>query len=131
MGAQRILVVDDEPSIAETVGWVLRDEGYAVAVARNGREALARVREQPPDLVITDLMMPIMDGWALCRALQEDPATSSIPVVITTALPHLIERGGAAFSAYLPKPFDLEALSEIVARVLTAADEAKGSTASA
>ena len=118
MVPRRILVVDDEPSIAETVGWVLRDEGYSVRFARNGREALDQVRSELPDLVITDIMMPIMDGWSLCRALHDDPATSAIPVVITTALPHLAERGGVPFSAYLAKPFDIDTLAETIARAL-------------
>jgi CheY-like chemotaxis protein len=121
---RRILVVDDEPSIAETVGWLLGDEGYAVAFARNGKEALERVAEARPDLVITDLMMPVMDGWALCRALRAAPETSAIPIVVTTALPHLIERGGGAYDAYLPKPFDLDALAQTVARALAAAETA-------
>ena len=115
-------MVDDEPSIAETVGWLLRDEGYAVAFARNGREALDRVAEARPDLVITDLMMPVMGGWALCRALQADPVTRSIPIVITTALPHLAERGEVPVAAYLPKPFELDAVVVTVARVLAEAD---------
>jgi CheY-like chemotaxis protein len=120
----RVLVVDDEPSIAETIGWVLRDAGYVVTVARNGREALDRARSERPDLVITDIMMPVMDGWALCRALEEDPATRGVPVIVMTALPHLAERGGATFSAYLPKPFELDALSETVERVIAGGEPA-------
>jgi CheY-like chemotaxis protein len=120
MAERRILVVDDEPSIAQTIGWVLRDEGYEVAFARNGREALERVAEARPDLVITDIMMPVMDGWALCRALREDPATRAIPVVLTTAVPSLIQRGGVEYSAYLAKPFDLDAVAQTVARALAA-----------
>lgn len=126
MAARRILVVDDEPSIAETVGWLLRDEGYAVSFARNGREALERVREAPPDLVITDIMMPVMDGWALCRALRDDPVTRAIPIVVTTAVPHLVERAGAPYNAYLAKPFDLETLAKTVARVLAGEDLTAG-----
>jgi CheY-like chemotaxis protein len=110
-----ILVVDDEPPIASFVVAVLAEEGYRTLLAPDGRQALLVAREQRPDFVLADLMMPHMDGAALCRALKADPATQTIPVALMSAA---VSRHGEAFGAdaLLPKPFELDDLLALVER---------------
>jgi DNA-binding response OmpR family regulator len=80
-----ILAVDDEPEILSLVEISLRLEGYRLATAINGREALEKTRELKPDLVVMDVLMPEMDGFNALRHLKEDPKTESIPVIMLTA----------------------------------------------
>jgi CheY-like chemotaxis protein len=80
----RVLVVDDEDLVRRVIATLLRRSGLEVIEARDGLDALEKVREIRPDLVLTDLNMPRCDGEALCRALSELPATASIPVVVMT-----------------------------------------------
>jgi len=77
----RILVVDDEPDERFLVGRALRRAGHEVAVASDGANALKAVQERPPDLVLTDIMMPVMDGVELIRRLRAEPATAAIPIL--------------------------------------------------
>src|SRR3990172_5183620 len=83
---RRVLVVDDEEINRKMLTIVLDKYGYASDTATNGLEALERTRECPPDLILLDIMMPVMDGFEACRRLKDDPATKHIPVVIVTAL---------------------------------------------
>src|SRR5688572_420968 len=103
MPPARILVVDDEPALRDVLTMVLEDEGYAVASAANGAEALAMVAHVRPAVVITDIMMPVLDGIALCQALTTDPATAHVPVVITSAGSNRPTIDGLRFAAFLPK----------------------------
>jgi two-component system alkaline phosphatase synthesis response regulator PhoP len=80
----RILVVDDERDIVELIRYNLASEGYAVLTAFNGEEALVQAAARP-DLVILDVMMPVMDGFETCRRMKADPATAGIPVIFLTA----------------------------------------------
>ncbi|MBK7863433.1 MAG: response regulator [Archangiaceae bacterium] len=82
-----VLIVDDDEDIREALGEVLADLGYAVVKARNGREALSLVRglPQPPQLILLDLMMPVMNGWQFLEAHGTDHEVASIPVVVMTA----------------------------------------------
>ncbi|MEA2641308.1 MAG: hypothetical protein QOF51_2702 [Chloroflexota bacterium] len=110
-----VLVVDDDPDIREAVGRALEAEGYAVATARNGAEALAIVERELPDLVLLDMRMPVMDGWAFARAVEE----RSLPLVICvmTAATDAQVRAREINAAYvLSKPFDLEELLAVVER---------------
>lgn len=84
--APRALIVDDEEPNRKVMAAILKSQGYAYATARNGREALDKVKESRPDLIFLDVMMPEMDGFEVCRRLKEDEATRSIPVVMVTAL---------------------------------------------
>ncbi len=108
-----ILVVEDEAPIREVLAEILRDEGYAVLVASNGAVALVVVAERRPDLVLTDAMMPGLDGLGLLRRLRADPRTAAIPVVVTSAAlrPGSADLDGAAF---LAKPYDLDDLLRAV-----------------
>src|SRR5919206_1695644 len=80
-----VLVVEDDFAIRETLRELLEDEGYRVAWAANGKEALARLHERAPRVILLDLMMPVMDGWEFRVAQQRDPALASIPVVVISA----------------------------------------------
>src|SRR4051794_19881721 len=80
----RILVVDDDRSLASLLHLLLSSEGHDVAMVHDGREALESIRRDPPDLVLTDLDMPGVDGHELCRRLREDPATRLLPIVMIT-----------------------------------------------
>jgi two-component system, chemotaxis family, chemotaxis protein CheY len=108
--APLILVVEDDPDILEAVSDVLLGEGYRVARARHGREALDRVAAEPPDLILLDLMMPVMDGLAFARALRADGRQPPIPVVVISADGNAEHAAGVGARAFLAKPFDLEAL---------------------
>ena len=82
---ERILVVDDLRTNAEMVAGLLRNLGYEIQIAHDGEEALAIVRERAPDIVITDIMMPRMDGYELCRRMRAMPATALLPVILVTS----------------------------------------------
>jgi CheY-like chemotaxis protein len=114
-----VLVVDDEWAIAEVLGDILGDEGHRVVMASNGQQALARIRDEIPDLVILDFMMPIMDGAATLRALKQDRATADIPVLLMSSLPLTTVRTRCeGFAGYIQKPFLLVEVSRKVAELL-------------
>jgi DNA-binding response OmpR family regulator len=110
VGVKRILVVDDEVSIAETLSIVFEDEGFACAVAGNGRIALDEARRERPDLVVLDLMMPVMDGRAMLQAMRADPSLRDVPVVVMSAAPALFAELPVLPQAFLQKPFDIDAM---------------------
>lgn len=113
----RILVVDDTPEIQELLQIHLETEGYQVLVAGNGQEALAAVAAEAPDLILLDVLMPVMDGYEVCRRLKADEETAFIPIVILTALQDLSHRlRGIELGAddFLTKPFNhLELLTRV------------------
>ena len=84
---KRVLIVDDEPDVRFMLRLILEEGGYEVDEAINGSSALERLRGDSPDLVITDLMMPVMDGNELIERLRSDPATGSIPIMSLTSNP--------------------------------------------
>ena len=112
-----LLVVEDEPSIADLLALVLQEAGCQVAVVGDGRVALRRLTEGRYDLVVSDVMLPFLDGAALARAMQADPALCAIPLVLMSA-GHVAAVGVAPHAAFLRKPFDLEELLAIVGRLL-------------
>jgi len=111
----RLLVVDDELSILEALQDVLSMEGYEVVTAYNGAEGLRCIGEQRPDLVLLDLMMPVMDGRELLRRVREDPALKGLPVIIMSA-GRIADEERQAASATLAKPFDLDHLLRTLAQ---------------
>ena len=108
-----VLVVDDDPDIQIMLQEVLRDEGYDVRLASNGREALEHVERERPDLIVLDLMMPVMDGRQFYQQFRaRQPAGyGRVPVLLVSAGYGLRETARELGSdGYLPKPFDLDAL---------------------
>lgn len=83
---KRILVVDDEPDFCSIVQGQLEKEGYEVDLAYNGVEGLEKIRSNPPDAIVLDVMMPEMDGYEVCKELKADKATAGIPVILLTAV---------------------------------------------
>jgi PAS domain S-box-containing protein len=121
----RVLVVDDEALIRSTLGDLFELEGYDCRVAANGREALRVLAEWGADLIVLDLMMPIMDGWAFRREQQIEPAVCDIPVVVISARQsHDSRDAELAPTAELTKPFELSALVDTVHYILTHEGEA-------
>jgi class 3 adenylate cyclase len=113
----RILVVDDQRANLEMLAGVLTARGYEVLTALDGESALQQVRQGAPDLVVSDILMPQMDGYELCRRLRSDPATTLLPVILVTSLDPLQERVNgieAGADDFLSKPVNWE---ELFARV--------------
>jgi len=109
----RVLVVDDDPSILDTVTSILTSEGFQVMAASGGKQALSLVHSWHPTLVLLDMRMPIMDGWAVARSMQE--SGSKVPIIVMTAAESAkrwADEIGAA--GHLAKPFGLDELLECV-----------------
>ncbi|MGZ4987461.1 MAG: response regulator [Limisphaerales bacterium] len=106
--SRTILVVDDEPDAVELVAYNLKQAGYNVVTAKDGAEALEKVRSTAPDLIVLDVMLPEMDGFALCRVFKGAPITAGIPIIMLTAKAAEIDRVlGLELGAddYVTKPF--------------------------
>jgi len=123
MKPKRILVVDDEPRVREMIEFRLRQYGFEVIQAANGREALAVASKEQPDLVLLDVMMPELDGFQVCSRLKQHEATQHIPVVMLTAKAEAKDvtrafNSGAA--DYVVKPYDPVVLQQKVVQSLAA-----------
>ena len=115
--ARRVLVVDDEPQVRATIREALALEGYDVSEASNGAEALALLPSVSPEVIVLDLWMPVMDGWAFRRA--QSVSHADIPVVVISALDLSSDRlQELRADAVIGKPFDLDVLYGAVAEVL-------------
>lgn len=116
-----ILVVDDEFGVADVLEAILTDEGFSVVTAANGRQALARIAEQQPDLMLLDYMMPVLDGAGVLHALAADRSADSLPVVVMSALP---EEAVAAvtrrYKAFLRKPFRIRSIMAAIEQAMPA-----------
>jgi len=120
--SKRLLVVDDEPNLLRAVAACLRGEGFDVVTARGGAEALVRVAETVPDLVVSDIRMPGMDGYQLARQLRASPRTALTPVVFLTAKDETadrIEGFRTGVDAYLTKPFEPDELVAVIRSILS------------
>lgn len=118
----RVLVVDDSPTIRKVVSYILDEEGYETVTAEDGEDALARLRQAPVDLVLTDFVMPKMNGYQLCRELRADAALRDIPVVLMSAKGdklhgHFVQQTGAVDA--ITKPFDPLALVAVIENTLS------------
>lgn len=120
--SKRLLIVDDEPNLLRAVAACLRGEGYEVDMARSGEEALVLVAQRLPDLIVSDIRMPRMDGYALARQLRSNPRTDLIPIIFLTAKDESSERIAGIRSgvdAYLTKPFEPDELIAVIVNILT------------
>lgn len=111
-----ILVVDDEYSIIEVLRDVLLDEGYDVITANNGMEGWACLEKKLPDLVLCDVMMPILDGRELCRRMTDHPRYHAIPLIFMTAVHKSFSQVECHYVATIAKPFDIDEVLNLVAR---------------
>jgi DNA-binding NarL/FixJ family response regulator len=117
----RLLVVDDEPNLLRAVAACLKAEDYEVSTARSGREALLQLAETVPDLVVSDIRMPGMDGYQLSRQLRGSPRTALVPIIFLTARDETadrIEGFRAGVDAYITKPFEPAELIAVVNGIL-------------
>lgn len=118
----RILIIEDEEGIRDTLTELLQLNGYEVRTASNGLEALLNIRYHRPEVIITDLMMPVMDGIEFLRKLKKDPNWNHVPVIMISAKSQPEDRLPALQSgadAYLIKPFEIKELATLVKEMLT------------
>jgi CheY-like chemotaxis protein len=113
-----VLVVDDELAIAEMLRAVLEGEGYCVVIASNGEAALASLATTRPDLVLCDVMMPVLDGGDFCRAVKSDPSYQAIPIVLMSAVGETSLRDDLHYDGFVEKPFDLEKILNLVDQLI-------------
>jgi DNA-binding response OmpR family regulator len=115
--ATSVLVVDDEPQVVWMLRFSLEAEGYRTLEARDGRAALEEIRRHRPDLVLLDVMMPVMDGWSVLEELQALPESERPRVVVVSARASLRDRAKAAelgADAFVAKPFNVEDLLDVL-----------------
>ena len=123
-----VLVVEDDKNISDLLQMYLEKEGYAVTTAADGGQGLAKFRSIQPDLVLLDLMMPIMDGWAVCKAIR---AESQVPVIMLTAKSETDDKVAGLKSGaddYITKPFEMKEVLARIEAVLRRSDRLSGET---
>ena len=121
-----VLIVEDDKNIAELLQMYLEKEGYAVTLATDGGQGLDKFRAINPDLVLLDVMMPVMDGWAVCRAIR---ATSQVPIIMLTAKSEVDDKVTGLKSGaddYITKPFEMKEVLARVEAVLRRSDRSAG-----
>lgn len=120
----RVLYIEDDPEMIDLVKLILSRKGYQVEGAHGGRNGLDAARQNPPDIILLDLMMPDMDGWDVFHQLKADEQTKEIPVIIVTAKAQAIDRvlglHIAKVDAYISKPFRPQELLDSIELILTA-----------
>jgi CheY-like chemotaxis protein len=130
MTAPRVLLVDDEFAGAEVLALILAGEGYHVTTVADGRQALARLDEAAPELVVTDFMMPGMNGAELVSTIREHPRYEHVPVLMISGAPEAaLRRYQAQYQAFLRKPFGLDLFLRTVRRLRGASEEESGHAA--
>jgi len=119
---KKILVIDDDIIIQETLRDILVELGYSVNIAGDGKSALSRLNQDKPDLIIMDIRLPDIDGVSLCREIRQVKETSKIPILVLTALSDVTTYHDAKlFGAldYIVKPFDLDVLRNKIEKILS------------
>jgi DNA-binding response OmpR family regulator len=119
---KRLLIVDDEPNLLRAVAACLRSEGYEVRTARGGKDALLSLAESVPDIVISDVRMPGMDGHALVHRMRSTPRTALVPVIFLTAKDQRedrVEGFRTGVDAYVTKPFEPDELLAVIASIFS------------
>ena len=119
---KRVLIIDDEENVLSLVSATLGyDQRFDISLARNGQEALESALHDVPDLVILDMLMPIMDGFQVCQALKNDPRTAHVKVIMLTAMAQEADMGkaiAAGADRYITKPFSPTKLLDAVEEIL-------------
>jgi len=121
MGNKRILLADDEEDIKTVVKMLLESHGYEVATAFDGLDTLDKAKTEKPDLILLDIMMPVLNGFEVCKRLKEDQETADIPIIMLSAAAHAdsVEKGlSAGAKDYIIKPFEPETLLQKVKETL-------------
>jgi CheY-like chemotaxis protein len=114
-----VLVVDDDPDILEALSEILEAEGFEIRRARNGKEALERLEPDPPQLILLDLMMPVMDGWEFAQRMRQRPSVAHIPIIVLSADRNVgLKATDIGATGHLAKPFELSDLLDMVRRAL-------------
>ncbi|WP_257458528.1 response regulator [Archangium lipolyticum] len=114
---RHVLIVDDEPDIANVLAELLGEEGFDVRVVHDGRQALAAMAEKKPDLLITDLMMPRMDGHTLIREVRGSEALRDLPILVMSA--GTLDRSLVTpKTRFLPKPFEFDRMLEVITHLV-------------
>jgi len=123
-----IWVVEDEFGITEVLQSALADAGHIVVTAINGKLGLELLKERRPELVILDVMMPVLDGFGMLRAMKENPEYHHIPAVLMSSLPEsaVAESASGTYAGFLRKPFQLRAAIEMVNHVLNGGGQPLG-----
>lgn len=120
--ARKIIYIEDDPEMIDLVELILNRHGFNVKGVNGGRQGLDTVRQDPPDLVLLDLMMPDMDGWDVYQQLKADEATRMIPVIVITAKAQTIDKvlglHIAKVDDYISKPFRPQELLDSIEKVL-------------
>lgn len=114
---KKVLIVDDEAEIVELVSMVLEDDDLSLFAAYDGEQALQIVREEHPNVVLSDIMMPRLDGRELCRQIKADPETSDTVIILMSAV-HRIEAADCGADELIRKPFDITSVTLVVNRFL-------------
>src|SRR6516162_11713201 len=113
----RVLIVDDEPDVLELVDFKLSSQGYEVVKACSGLEALHKARSESPNVIVLDLMLPDLDGFSVCEILRAQPSTSTVPIIVVSALDgeYVRSRGiRAGVACSFKKPVDMKVLGESI-----------------
>jgi DNA-binding response OmpR family regulator len=119
---KKILVADDDPAIQKVLFQTFQLEGYEVATASDGEEALAELEGELPDLVVLDVMMPKLDGFDVLKRIREDPRTKALPVILLSARSSqedIWQGWQSGVDYYMTKPFDVEDLLKFLEHVLS------------
>jgi len=121
--SKKVLIVEDNPSVLRATSYILEKEGYEVLTAQNGLEGLKKAKENSPDLLILDVMLPGIDGFEICHRLRGEPQTANLPIVMFSAKGQESDKAmGMKMGAddYLTKPVDRIVLLDKVADLLAA-----------
>jgi len=120
-GKKRILLIEDERDLVTAITFRLEDAGYTIIPAYDGEEGLAKAKEEMPDLILLDLMLPKMNGYKVCTTLKADAKYKRIPILILTAKAQEVDRRMSEQSgadAYIAKPFEPRELIQTIKRLL-------------
>ena len=114
-----VLLVEDEQSLGEVLAMILNSCGFRVTVVADGKRALDLLADSKPDLIITDYMMPVMNGVEMTRAVRADPVYASVPILMLTSVPQdALHYDSSLFNGYLRKPVEMDVLLGEIARLV-------------